>query len=359
MKRIEKKLESADRRFEKAEKLLEDMRIKADRPEAEDRIRMIQSPTVAELTFPNYPVTIVGMGFLFTAVSGGMVFLKEMLDQRVKSPADLRLVPDATLLGVLPAATEDPTGPESIEGIVQKDPAGLLAESFRQVRTEILARMDRRGYKSLLVVGTQAECGTSAVVSNLASSITFQDRMVVIIDANFRRPGQCKLFGTGTTPGLAEVLRGDATLEEALVHNGDPKLDLLPAGDGSHTPPEVLESQAFRDLLNKLEEEYDVVLIDAPPALVAADARLLTKQTDAVTMVVRAKHEKRGTIGRMLTQLQGQRADLLGVILNGVQSSAGGYFRKNYQAFYRYRQPSGNASSVKSRAAEVSADSKS
>ena len=63
-----------------------------------------------------------------------------MLDQRIKTPTDVNLVPDATLLGVIPMTTEDPSGPQAVEGVVQEDPSGLMAEAFRQVRTEIMEK---------------------------------------------------------------------------------------------------------------------------------------------------------------------------------------------------------------------------
>ena len=352
--RIEVRLDIATKRRERAEKLLEDMRVRFDRPD-NVRVNIVQSPTVAELTFPNYPAMIIGMTMLLVALTAGIVFLKELLDQRIKSPSDLQLLPGATLLGVLPVTTEDPSGPTAVEGVVAKDPTGLIAEAFRQTRTEILARMDRRGYKTLMLVGAQAGCGTSVVTSNLATSITFNSQRVLIIDANFRRPNQCKLLGAATTPGLVEVLKGEASIDEALVHNDDPRLDLLPAGDGMTTPPEILDSEDFRNLLTQFENDYDVVLIDAPPVLVASDSRLLCKQVDAVALVVRAKSEKRGMISRMIGELEGHRADILGVILNSVHSSAGGYFRKNYEAFYRYRQPNGRMAGRRETAAESAA----
>src|SRR5690606_33866781 len=93
-----------------------------------------------------------------------------------------------------------------------------------------------------------------------------------------------------------------------------------------------------RGLLGDLETQYDLILIDAPPALVASECQLLAKHVDAIAPVVRAHKEKRGMISRMLRQLDGYRADVLGIVLNGVRSAAGGYFRKSYQEFYDYRE---------------------
>ena len=334
---MEERLVATQARHDRAAELLADIRVRSDRPDAV-RVSVLQQPTVAELTFPNYPVMISGVALLVLTITVGWVYLTEMLDQRIKTPTDVNLVPDATLLGVIPMTTEDPSGPQAVEGVVQEDPSGLMAEAFRQVRTEIMARMDRRGYKTLMLVGAQAGCGTSAMVGNLATSLSLNGQKVLVVDANFRRPSQGQLFNTPTAPGLAEVLEESASLGDAISHVDDAGIDLLPAGGGEATAPEILDGTAFQNLLAKLESDYDVILFDAPPALVASDSKLLCQHLDAVAVVVRAKSEKRGMISRMLRQLEGDRADLLGLILNGVQSSAGGYFRKNYQAFYHYRQ---------------------
>lgn len=326
-------------RLSQVEELLNNVRLQESHPNYE-RIRLMFRATEPQLTFPKLPIVVGGSLFLFLGLTTGLVFLKEILDQRIKTPTDIRLLERCELLGVVPEATEDPSGPTQIEGAVQANPIGLMAEAFRQIRTVLLARMDRRGYKTLMIVGAQPECGVSVIVSNLAVSLAHNRRRVVVIDANYRRPAQHRLFGTPHRPGLIEVLVGSASLEEALVRKEDRGVDILPAGNTPDAPPELLEGSAFRNLLSQFESQYDFVLIDAPPALVAADSQMLAKRVDAVTCIVRAMDDKRGMINRMIRELDGHRADLLGLVLNGVRSSAGGYFRENYQKFYRYRQAS-------------------
>lgn len=305
-------------------------------------------PTKAELVSPKPFVVIPGVTMLFLGLAGGFLFTREMLDQRVKSPADLKLLPDLALLGILPDASEDPSGEKTVERAVELSPAGLMAESYRQVRTSLLAKMVRRGYKTLLVVGGQPESGASSVAQNLAASMAFNGRRVLILDVNFRRPRQHALAGIANTHGLVDVLEQDVPWASAVHQVDDLSLFVLPTGECSEAHPELLEGQAFRGLLGELENEYDMVIIDAPPALLTSDSQLLAKQVDAISIVVRASRDQRGMVERMLRRLDGQRADVLGVILNGVKSAAGGYFRKSYQDFYNYRD-AGKTASVSSR----------
>ncbi len=328
---------NAVQRREKADDMLNQMRITDARPDSVGVFQQ-QTASVPQMTWPLPQIVIPGVVLVIMGLVTGVLFLRELVDQRVKLPADLRNMPHAELVGVIPQSREDPSGPSTIDSVVARDPGGLMAEAFRQVRAEVLTKMDRRGYKTLMVVGARAESGVSSIVNNLAISLGFNGRKVLVLDANFRRPAQHRLFGIAGERGLVEVLRGEARLEETIVHQEAMHVDVLPTGASREAAPELLEGAAFRSLLSHLETQYDLILIDAPPALLASDAQMLARQTDAALVVVRAVAETRGMVSRMIRQLDGQRADLLGIVLNSARSSTGGYFKDNYKQFYNYRQ---------------------
>ncbi len=333
---IQVQAETATLQIAKAKEQLESIRIQSDRPD-NARIRKSLDATDAEKTFPQPILVICGTMVLLCGCVTGVIFVKEVLDQRIKSPADIRLLPAAELIGVIPDAAEDPDNPASIERIVTTNPKGMIAESYRGLRTSLQNRMDRHGYKSLLVVGAQSQSGSSVVTSNLGLSLATNGRRALIIDANFRKPAQHNLLNTVKEPGLAEILNGTSQFEQVVVHLENPVLDVLPVGSTAGWEPELLDSPKFQELRAYVEQQYDIILIDVAPALLTSESTLLTKHVDAVVVVVRAMSDMRGMVGRLLRQIGGQRAELIGLILNGVRSSAGGYFRKNYQDFYRYR----------------------
>lgn len=309
-------------------------------------VKRYTASTDPELTSPNPKILIPLVTLLVFGITTGLVFLFEMLDQRVKGPGDIKLLNDAELLGTLPDAAEDPSGPTGIERVVEKYPAGLMAEQFRDVRAAIMNKMDRRGYKTLMLVAAQPRSGTSSVVQNLATSLAFHGRNVAIVDANFRRPAQHRLFDLANEAGLVELLRGRRGVDSVIQKVDGLSVSVLTTGQAADAPPELLEGGAFRSVISELESSFDVVLIDAPPALLASDAQLLAKHVDAIVPVVRAVQDKRGMVERMVRRLSGQRADLLGMILNGVQSAAGGYFRKSYRDFYSYRENGSDTGSI-------------
>jgi capsular exopolysaccharide synthesis family protein len=355
--RLSMDLELAMMKKQRADEALDALRTLSNR-EDNVRVRTQVAPSEPELTSPNL-VLVPMVTFLVTGLVAGLVLLREMLDQRVRSPQDLKLLPETNLLGLVPHASEDPTGSSTAERTVENAPTGLLAESYRQIRTSLLSKMDRRGYKTLVCVSAQPEAGTSTVVHNLATSLAFNGRNVLIIDSNFRRPAQHRLMDCGNERGLVDVLKETQDLDDVLVEHPEMSLTVLPTGRAADSPPELLEGPAFRGLLGELETRFDQILIDAPPALLTSDSQLLSKHVDAIAVVVEAGKDKRGMLGRMLAQLDGQRADVLGVILNGVKSSAGGYFRKSYEDFYRYREAGASLNDKRSAKAERKAKGRS
>ena len=334
---LQKQLDEENVQRQRIESQLSEVRLVESRPDAQP-VRLQSSASLPELVFPDVKVVVPGTMFLLLALSAGIVFLRELTDQSIKSPADVKLLKETQLIGILPNADEDPSGPSSVERVVEKYPTGLLAEAYRQIRTAILGKMDRRGYKTLLLAAAQPDAGTSSLVYNLATSLAYNGRKVAIIDLNFRRPSQHIYVDALNDRGLVDILLYDAAIEDMLLTHQDPDITVLPTGRAADAQPELLESPKFRSLMAELESRFDIVLIDAPPALLSSECQLLTKQVDAIAAVVRAGSDKRGMIDRMVRQFTGQRADMLGVILNAVQSQVGGYFRDSFREFYRYRE---------------------
>ena len=336
-RQIQARAEAADERRARAEESLTRARLQSERPDS-IRVQRVTPATEAELTFPRPHFVVPGVVVLMTGLVAGVLFLREMFDQRVKSPADLKLLPNCKVLGVLPHASDDPSGSGKIENAVVNEPTGLFAEAFRGIRTAMLAQIDRQGFRTLMIVGVQARCGASSVASNLACSFAAKGMKVLLVDANFRRPSQHDLFDVDAKPGLSDVVKGTVAVTKAIVHAGELGVDLLTVGDKDSVSAEMLEGASFKQLLGTLEKQYDLVLIDVAPALLTSEARQLAKQVDAIALVVRAMSDMRGMVGRVMQQLENQRAQLLGIVLNGVKSSAGGYFKRNYEEFYKYHR---------------------
>ncbi len=291
-----------------------------------------------DLSFPPPLYLTVALGaFGLAGLLGGLLVLREVLDQRVRGPADIALIPRMRILGVIPDVSEDPAKPPQIETAFRDSPSGVISESFRQLRSPLAKRMMQAGHKSMLVVGGMPGSGSSTVASNLSMCWAASDQRVLLVDANLRRPSIHKVFGLKDGPGLGDVLSGGSSLAQAAQPTSVKNLSVLSAGSpASRGVPERLASTAMAQLIAEAGAAYDVVIIDVAPAIVSGDGQALANRVDAVALVVRAMAEKRGLVARLAGQFADTRAEFLGVVVNGARASAGGYFKTNIKATHDY-----------------------
>ncbi len=304
-----------------------------------DRIRLAQAAaTPDELAFPRLPIMVIFGVIGALGLTLGLVVLRELLDTRIRTPADVNLIARGRLLGFIPRADEDPTRPATPETVFRDSPTGAMSESFRQLRSGIIKKMQASNQKSLLIVPAAPGSGATTVVSNLALGAAASDLRVLVIDGNLRRPGLHKVFKLADGPGLADVLAKKCDLSMALQATSTPNLTLLSAGSATlRSVPERLSAEVLTATLDEAHGKFDLVIIDCAPALVAGDAQALANRCDAAILVVKAYGEKRGQVARLRDQLAEGRAEVLGIIVNQVRAAAGGYMRKNIQMAYDYQ----------------------
>lgn len=301
------------------------------------RIRLAQyAETPREKSFPKWQMIIPLGGILMFGLALGIVFLREFLDQRVKSASDLEVLPHAEVLGSIPELAEDPTDAKEVDLVVRKHPNSVLAEGYRHASMPIRRAIDHQGHQAILFVGGMPGAGTSTAVSNIAATLQATGKRVVVLDANFRRPRLAQAMDVPTdSPGLGDVLCGEVDLDQAMVESSC-GVQVLTAGTPANRLFERLGGEQFDHLIAELRTRFDVVLVDAPPAVVAGDAFMLSNKLDATVLVVRANREQRGLVARLINQFTNARSELLGVLLNRPRGTAGGYFKKNYEAMAEY-----------------------
>jgi len=291
----------------------------------------------SEVSFPRLIIMVPAGVLLIMGVVGGSVLLVEVLDQRIKGPSDVSLIPRTRVVGVIPHICEDLSCPSSAETAFRDQPRGVLAEAFRHFRGPLIKRMQQSGYKSLMIVSGMPDSGGTTVVANLAAACAAAEQRVLVIDANFRRPGQHKAMDIPEQPGLADVLAGKASLEETIQHTQTANLDVLAAGSPEQRVYERISGHLMDEVLAKSSHLYDLVLLDVAPAIVSGDAMALANKCDAAVLVCKAMSEKRGQIARLRNNLNDTRAEFVGVVVNAVRSAAGGYFRRNIKATHEYQ----------------------
>ena len=275
-------------------------------------------------------MTMAGtLGLLFGIFA---VFLRAVLDQRLRYVDDIRSTLDLPALADIPAVTDD-GAPGHIEKKVHLDPASNVAEAYRMLRTAIFFGEPVERCRTLLVTSPELGDGKSTVVSNLAIAMAQSGQRTLILDSDLRDPSQHRAFNVDNSAGVCSAIVGQTSLDEVIFPTGIDLLELLPLGPVPPNPVEVVNSERFKDMLRTLSSRYDRVLIDSPPLLPVADGRILSAWCDSTLLVLRAGRSTRAVGNHAHEVLLHSGADILGIVLNGVKAQDNGYyFRRTVEA---------------------------
>jgi capsular exopolysaccharide synthesis family protein len=170
-----------------------------------------------------------------------------------------------------------------------------------------------------MVTSARSGQGKSTVTSNMGIVTAQMGRRVIVVEADMRRPVLHRFFALENQRGLAEVLKGQATLSEALLPTNVENLFLLPSGKPPSNPAELLGSRAMRDLLDLMRSQADMVFLDTPPVSAFSDPLILAREVDAVILAYRARQVPREVDMRARAQLEAMQANILGVVLTNVE----------------------------------------
>lgn len=218
-----------------------------------------------------------------------------------------------------------------------------FAESFRDLRTNIVFSQADRPLKSILVTGTEINEGKSTVCGNLAYAFVLNGSRVLLIDCDLRRPSQHRLYNCKKVPGLSDYLAGLEVDAEALIQpTMHENLYILPAGNKTPSPNELLGSNKMTELIKRFEEEWDYVILDTPPLLLLSDTALISRAVDGILMVVRMGYTNRNLL-KEVQKLGYLKPRLLGVAIVGPSEKIGYgnygryYGRYGYKGYYTYK----------------------
>ncbi len=287
-----------------------------------------EAPLPVAPRYPDYPTLLALGGFAGFLMALGAVLLRESLDDRIRTDRDLRAVTELPVIGAVP---HDPGGSRR-PLVVDTHPSSSRAEAYRGLRTNLrFVDVEVRSRAVSLTSSVQGEGKTTTAV-NLALSIAQEGRRVLLIDADLRRPRVAERLGLEGAVGLTEVLLERSSLEDAVQTTGrEGALTVLPAGSIPPNPSELLSSDRMRRLLERVERDFDDVLIDAPPVLPVTDAALLSTITGGTLLVVSLRRVSPSQVRRSLEALATVDANVLGLVLNRVPAKRGnryGYYAR-------------------------------
>ena len=255
------------------------------------------------------------------------------MDRKIRTVANVEEAGAGPVIGVLPAA--DPLARQN-RGV--SEDLGVVAEGFRQLRTNLRFVDVDKPPRSIVVTSAHAGEGKSTVSSNLAKMMAAAGQPTLLVDADLRRPSLAATFDLDPSVGLTQVLVGDVLVQDVLQETRTPNLHVMTAGRIPPNPSELLGSQRMHHLVEELSQEF-MVILDAPPLLPVTDAGLLSVQADGALLVIavgKTAMEEVELCRKVLGQVGGR---LLGSVLNlapsrGLGAVVYGYGAGRYEQGY-------------------------
>jgi polysaccharide biosynthesis transport protein len=279
------------------------------------------------------------------ALSIGLAFMRDRLDQRIPGRAGLEDTIDAPVLGVIPRVKgwrhEDEARLVSLS-----DPHSMAAEAYRTARTAILYRASTNDIRVIEITSPGEREGKTTTTANLAVSLAQTGKSVVAISCDLRRPRLHQFFGLDNSLGLSNLLAGELD-PRAILETEVQGLRVITSGPVPSYPAELLESAAMDELIRWLRGKADFVLLDTAPALIVADAMALAPRCDGVVIVADARNTTRAALARVRHELSSVGVPIVGAILNRLGPAQAKRYPDQYGAYYsssyRYRSDESNS----------------
>jgi capsular exopolysaccharide synthesis family protein len=255
-----------------------------------------------------------------------LAFGLEYLDPRIARPGDIAEILGIPLLGVAPRIVGLKSRAVTLNGL---SPA--YEEALRTIRTRILLSPIANDARCIAVTSANPREGKTMMASNLAVSMAMAGRRVLLVDADLRRPQMHQIFNVTRSPGLSDVITGDAKPSDALRPTRTPGLFVLAAGSDAASPTDLLDSERLQQLIHGFSQVFDVILLDCPPVLAVADASIIAHAASSVLFVVRSGDTSRDAARAAVDRLVSVQAQVVGVVLNNAKVDAGSEY--GYSAY--------------------------
>ena len=218
------------------------------------------------------------------------------------------------------------------ELIVNTKPKSPISESYRAIRTNIQFAYLDKNLRTIMVTSPTAGEGKTTTLSNVALAMADSEHKVLIVDCDMRKPRIHKVFELSNTYGMAEILLSGEGYSKALNKTESPNLFVITAGKIPSNPSELLYSNAMKNLIDSMKQEFDYIFIDAPAVVPVTDAAIMSTYVDGTILVCSSGNIEIELAQRAKESLEKVNANIIGVVLNKISLKNNKY--SNYYYYY-------------------------
>ncbi|MGG6240249.1 GumC family protein [Nodosilinea sp. AN01ver1] len=275
-------------------------------------------------------LALVAGTFIGSLLGIACAFFLDLVDKSVKTAKDGEMLLGYTLLGLVPkfrprgsdsstaylASRLGSSGSSAYIPALDRDQP-MVSAAFQMLQANLKFTSTDMSNRIITITSSVSEEGKSEVAANLAATLAYSGKQVLLIDADLRSPSQHHIWDVVNRAGLSQVLIREETQQD-VTYQVFENLTLMTAGALPPNPLAILDSERMADLLQQLKRQYDYILIDTPPLLGAADAAVMGRMSDGVLLVLRPRKVDSANALAAKSFLERSQANVLGVVANGV-----------------------------------------
>jgi capsular exopolysaccharide synthesis family protein len=322
--------------------------VPGDKPDArvivEQRASIPSAPAIPK-TKRNIAAGLFGGLLLGT----GLALLRDRLDNTVKNRETLEGITHVGLAGNIPLDKD-----RRQEAAISFETSNTgISEAFRKLRTNLQFLNVDHPPRVIVITSSSPAEGKTTTAINIALALAEAEFNVVLVDGDMRRPSVDKYLDLIGSVGFSTVLSSGASLSEVLQKSKYPRLSVLTAGASPPNPSELLGSQAARNVISDLREQFDYVIIDSSPLLAVTDGAILATNADGALIMARFGETKRDQLAHAVATLENVGANLLGAVFTMTPSRGDGYYSYNYSGYSEDRARAHSENEIESSASQL------
>jgi tyrosine-protein kinase Etk/Wzc len=289
------------------------------------------NPSKPNRSFIVFVGLVIGLG-----LAAGYVLVRKYLDVTIRTPEDVQKKGTVVLSWIPDVREFEDNFDEEHEIIVASRPDSIPTESFLSARMKLqYSKLLDRPIKTILVTSPTPKDGKTFICGNLAATYALTNQKVLAIDLDLRKPRLHKIFKQERGIGVTDYLFHTVALDDIIKPTFVPNLDLISAGTIAPNPAEIVSSKELKDLLTRLRDSYDAIIIDSPPTIAVSDAGIISSYVDATVLVATVNQTRLDLLQEAINILKSVSNSFVGVILNRFNMTNGyGYYYKYYYYYY-------------------------